>query len=197
VAEPAAPDVYVPLQQSGTTAMTIAVRAARDPATLAAEVRGAIAALDPALAISETFSTSELVARSTALPRFRTQVLTTLAIVALALAVVGVYGVLSFFVAQRRREIGIRLALGATPRGITRFVLRTGLAATAIGSVIGVLAALPLMGLLREQLFEVSPSDPVALIVAPALLLVTALIACYVPARRATRLEPAATIRPD
>jgi putative ABC transport system permease protein len=197
LAEPAAPDVYVPLQQSGATAMTIAVRAPRDPATLAAEVRGAIATLDPALAISETFSTSELVARSTALPRFRTQVLTTLAIVALALAVVGVYGVLSFFVAQRRREIGIRLALGATPRGITRFVLRTGLAATAIGCVIGVVAALPLMKLLREQLFEVSPSDPLAFIAAPGLLLVTALIACYVPARRATRLEPALTIRPD
>ena len=195
--EPAAPDVYVPLQQSGTTAMTVAVRAARDPATLTGEIRAAIADLDPALAISETFSTAELVARATALPLFRTQVLTTLAVVALGLAVIGVYGVLSFFVAQRRREIGIRLALGATPRGITRFVLRTGLTATAIGSLLGVLASLPLMKLLRDQLFEVSPSDPIALILAPALLLITALIACYVPARRATRLEPAATMRPE
>jgi putative ABC transport system permease protein len=195
--EDAPPEVYSPLEQTGSSAMTVAVRTSRDPASLAGEVRDVVRSLDPALAVSEMFTTRELVGRATAAPAFRTQLLTAFALVALGLAVAGVYGVLSFFVAQRRREIGIRLALGATPGGVRRYIIRRGLSAAALGTIIGLAAAVPLMRLLGDLLFGVKPDDPMAFAAGPLLLLGAALLACYLPARRATLLDPVATIRTD
>ena len=197
LAEATPPEVYMPWGQGGANSMTVAVGAPRDASSLAVEVRSAIAGIDPALLISEMQTTRELMARATAVPAFRTQLLSAFAFVALGLAVSGVYGALSFFVAQRQREIGIRLALGATPRGVRNYIMKRGLSSALLGTAIGLAAAFPLMRLLGDQLFGVTPSDPVAFITAAALLAATAVVASYVPARRATLLDPVATIRSD
>jgi putative ABC transport system permease protein len=193
----AAGEVYVPLEQSGPTTMTIAARTTRDPALLAGEIRGVIGALDPALPISEVFTTRQLVQRSTALQTFRTQLLTVFAIIALGLAVIGVYGVMAFFVAQRSQEIGIRLALGASPTDVRRLVVRRGMTAAMAGTVLGIAAAIPLTHVIEGLLFGVTPNDPVAYAFAPLLLLATALAASYVPARRATRVDPLTAMRAE
>jgi putative ABC transport system permease protein len=197
LAEAVPPEVYVPWAQGGSMSMTFAVSAARDAASLAAEARRAIAGIDPALVVTEMQTTRELVTRAIAVPAFRTQLLTVFALVALGLAVVGIYGALSFFVAQRQREIGIRLALGATPRGVLSYIMRRGLSSALLGTAIGLVIAFPLMRLLADQLFGVTPADPVAFVAAATLLAATAGLASYVPARRATRLDPVATIRSD
>ena len=188
-------EVYVPIAQSGPTVMTFAVRTSRDPAHLPAEIRGAIAALDPLLPISEVFTTRQLVQRSTAMQTFRTQLLTAFAVVALGLAIVGVYGVMAFFVAQRSQEIGIRLALGASPAVVRRLVIGRGMRAAVLGAALGLGVSIPVTRLIGGLLFGVTPSDPIAYALAPVLLLSTALLASYVPARRATRIDPIRAIK--
>jgi len=193
-----APDeVYMPMEQRGAPAVTFAVRTEHDASALREQVRVIIADLDPALPVAELLTTNELVARSVALPAFRTQLLTAFAVLALLLAVSGVYGVVAFQVGQRRREIGIRLALGATSREVRRLVVRRGMSTVALGCGIGVVAAFPLMRLLQDALFGVTPGDPLPYVIAPAVLLATALAASYLPARRATAFDPVDTIRGD
>ena len=193
----AAGEVYVPLEQSGPTTMTVAARTTRDLAALAGEIRGVIGGLDAALPVSEMFTTRQLVERSTALQTFRTQLLTAFAGVALGLAVIGVYGVMAFFVAQRSREIGIRLALGASPTSVRRLVVRRGMTAAMVGTALGIGVAVPVTRLIEGLLFGVTSADPVAYAFAPLLLLATALIASYVPARQATRVDPLTAIRTE
>ncbi|HSC25833.1 MAG TPA: ABC transporter permease [Vicinamibacterales bacterium] len=193
----AAGEVYTPLEQSGPLTLTMAVRTVRDPGSLASEVRGAVGALDPALPIFEVFTTRQLVAQSTAVPAFRTEVLTTFAVVALGLAVIGVYGVMAFFVAQRSHEIGVRLALGASPADVRSLVVRRGMTAAAAGALLGIAASVPVTQLIGGLLFGVTPHDPVAYGVAPLLLLATALLASYLPASRATRVDPLAALRAE
>jgi putative ABC transport system permease protein len=188
-------EVYVPIAQSGPTVMTFAVRTSRDPAQLPSEIRGAIAALDPSLPISEVFTTRQLVQRSTAMQTFRTQLLSAFAVVALGLAIVGVYGVMAFFVAQRSQEIGIRLALGASPAVVRRLVIGRGMKAAGLGATLGLIVSIPVTRLIGGLLFGMTPSDPIAYALALLLLLSTALLASYVPARRATRIDPIRTIK--
>jgi putative ABC transport system permease protein len=193
----AAGEVYIPLEQSGPTTMTMAVRTSRNPASLPGEIRGIIGGLDPALPLTEVFTTGQLVERSTALQALRTRLLTMFAAVALGLAVIGVYGVMAFFVAQRSHEIGIRLALGASPVNVRRLVVRRGMTAALIGTALGMAASVPVAQLIEGLLFGVTPRDPLAFAVAPLLLLTTAFAASYVPARRATRVDPLSAIRAE
>ena len=190
-------EVYVPLEQSGPTVMTIAVRTERAPQTLAGEIRGIVGTLDASLPISEVFTTGQLVQRSTAMQTFRTQLLTAFALVALGLAIVGVYGVMAFFVAQRTQEIGIRLALGASPTALRRLVVLRGMKAAVIGAALGLLVSLPMSRMIEGLLFGVTSGDRVAYLLGPLLLLSTALVASYVPARRATRVDPVQAIRTE
>ena len=191
-------EVYMPLEQLGASAMTFAVRVRDgDAGELRAQIRGIVHEMDPSLPVAELYTTSELVSRSTALPAFRTQLLTGFAAVALLLALAGVYAVMTFHVTQRRREIGVRLALGATAREVRHLVVGRGAKLVALGCLIGVAAAFPLMGLLREVLFGITPRDPLPYAVAPAILLATAVLASYLPAHRATAVDPVETMRTE
>jgi len=127
--------------------------------------------------------------------RFNFLLVGVFALAALVLAMAGVFGVLAYSVAQRTREIGVRVALGATPGGILKMVLGQGLVTVAIGMAIGLAGALLLTRTMRSMLFEVSPNDPVTMVVIALLLLFIALLASYIPARRATRVDPMIALR--
>ena len=130
-------------------------------------------------------------------PRFAAAVLTAFSALALVLAATGLYGVLTYNLSQRRREMGIRVALGATRAGILRLVLREGLAITAAGLVLGIGAAWGVTRVMRSLLFGVTPTDPASFVIAPLALLAVALIACLLPARRASVVDPAEVLRSE
>ena len=140
---------------------------------------------------------SELVLASVARPRFNTFVLGAFAVVALALAIVGVYGVMSHAVTQRTREIGIRMAIGAAPSHVLAVVLRQGLTLTGVGAAIGVLAAAGLTRYLQSMLFELTPLDPPTFLAVAMLFLVVGLTAACLPALRASRVDPLVALRHD
>jgi putative ABC transport system permease protein len=172
------------------------VRTSGDAGALARTLVLDAAVLDPNLRFAAV--TLDSLLRMWMLPsRVAAVAATTLAILALGLACIGVYGVLSFIVAQRMREIGIRMALGADARGIIALVLRDGARLLAIGVLTGGACALPAAPLLGRLLFDVSAFDPATMITVPFVLAVSALGACYVPARRASRLQPLTVLRAD
>jgi putative ABC transport system permease protein len=143
------------------------------------------------------FTTRELVDRSTGFQRFRTTLLAAFAGLALCLAVIGVYGVMAYYVAERAREIGIREALGATPGEVRSLVIRRGMLAAALGVALGMVVAVAATRVLSTLLFGVEPLDAGAFTIAPVVLLATALIASYLPARRATRVNPLVAMRDE
>jgi putative ABC transport system permease protein len=174
----------------------IAVRSAGNAAALAPVVRAVIRELAPSAAV-ETFVLSRRVAESVDQPRFATAVLVTFALLALALAAVGLSGVLSYSVSQRRRELGVRAALGAAKSDLVRLVIREGLGATMTGLAAGLLAALFLTRLMQSVLFGVSPEDLVAFAAAPTILIPIAVVACWLPASRAARTDPIEALRSE
>jgi putative ABC transport system permease protein len=170
--------------------MTFVVRTTGDPLAMLPAIRGQIAALDPNRPVVDARPMEDLVASSAGVARFSTVLLGVFAAAGLVLAAAGMYGVMSYHVTSRRREIGIRLALGARPRGLLLDVLRSGLRLTAFGGAIGLAAAWRLGELLRVQFFQTAPHDALTFVSVAALLLTTALLACCLPARRASRLDP-------
>ena len=189
------PVVYTPHAQYGPESMTMIVRASGDPAALLPELKGALTAMAPGVAIGRARTMADRVAANVSQPRFRTLLLTIFAGVSLLLAAVGLYGVVAFSVSQRRAELGLRIALGADPRRVLRLVLREGMTPVAIGILIGLGGAALLARVMRTLLFEVDPFDPVTFLAVASALACVGLIACYVPARRATRVDPALTLR--
>ena len=177
--------------------MSLVLRASGDPLALAAPAREALRAIDPNQPIAHVETLSELLAASVAPPRNNFLLLSVFAAVALTLAMVGVYGLLSYTVVQRTPELGIRLALGGQPGDIRLLILRDGLRLVAAGVLVGVPAALVLAHGLRTLLFGVAATDPVTLFGAVATLVAVAAIACYVPARRATRVDPMVALRSE
>jgi predicted permease len=175
--------------------MTFVVRAAGDPLVLLPSIRAAVAALDPNRPLVDARPMRDLVARSADLARFSTTLLAIFAAAGLILAAAGVYGVMSYTVTSRRRELGIRLALGARPRTLLLEVLRNGLGLTLVGGMVGLAAAWLLGDALRAQFFKTAPHDPFTFATVSVLLLITALAACCLPARRAGRLDPIAALR--
>jgi putative ABC transport system permease protein len=194
-AEPVAATVFVPYAQRTTRSMKLVVRTTGEPAALAAAVRAEIRAVDPNLAVADITPMTELVARSLTAPRFYTSLLALFAGIALVLAATGVFGVMSYAVAQRSREISIRLALGAVPRDMLRMIVGQALGLSAIGVVLGLIAALGLGRFIRGQLFGVTVADPVTFGVVPLVLVASAILASFLPARRATKLDPANALR--
>jgi putative ABC transport system permease protein len=172
----------------------LALRTVGDPAALAPAVRRIVNELEPTAAVEIT-PLPDRVAASVAQPRFATTVLVTFAVVALALASVGLYGVLTYSVAQRRRELGVRAALGAARADLIRLVLREGLRVTAVGIVVGLVAAAAATRLMQGLLFGVGPLDAMAFAIAPAVLIPIAVVACLVPAARAAATDPADALR--
>jgi putative ABC transport system permease protein len=191
------PELYMPYQQRPVAGMTLVVRSSGDPLALAAPAREAIRAIDPNQPIAHVETLSDLLAASVAPPRTSFVLLSVFAAVALALAMVGVYGLLSYTVVQRTPELGIRLALGGQPADIRLLILRDGLRLVLAGVLLGVPAALALAHALRSLLFGVAPTDAVTLVGAVATLVAVASIACYVPALRATRVDPMGALRSE
>ncbi len=187
--------IYVPFVQNPFWAADIAVRAHGNPSALGGALREQIRAIDSALPVAEVRPMAEVIGSSIAQPRFRTTLLSLFGGAALLLAAIGIYGVLAYTVAQQTREIGIRMALGANPGTVLRLVLGRGLRLAGAGTVIGVLAALMLTRLLGSLLFDVSATDPLTFAAVAGLLLGVALLACYVPARRAMRVDPMVALR--
>ncbi|HUL72237.1 MAG TPA: ABC transporter permease [Vicinamibacterales bacterium] len=176
-------------------AMNLVIRTSSDPEAMSAALRTTVRDLDPLLPIATPRTLSSIVASSVGPRRFTTTLLAGFAVVALVLSAIGVYGLVAFSVGQRAQEIGVRMALGSTPGGIMRLVFRQGLALTLAGAVVGVIAGLFGAELLGSLLFDVSRHDPLAFVVAPVVLLAAAALACYVPARRAVRVDPVAALR--
>jgi putative ABC transport system permease protein len=195
----AVPLVYVPFAQGleGTTNMYLAVRAAGDAVALAAPIRHRIARVEPDQPVASVQTMEGRLAASVAQRRMQMQVLGGFALMAALLAAIGIYGVTSYAVAQRAREIGIRLALGARRGDVIALLLRQGLALVAAGVAVGLAGSFRITGVLQTMLFEVSPTDPAVLAAIVMLLTATALIATYVPARRAARVDPLVTLRAE
>ncbi len=182
--------LYVPLAQMPNSAMTLVVRTRAEPAAMIAAIRQQILALDPEQAVFKVATMEELISDSTALRRFSMMLLGLFAALALLLAAIGIYGVLAQLVAQRTHEIGIRMALGAQARDILKLVVGHGMALTIAGIVVGLAGAFGLTRLMANLLFAVEPTDPTAFLTIAFLLGLVALLACYLPARRAARLDP-------
>ncbi|MPZ19382.1 MAG: FtsX-like permease family protein [Luteitalea sp.] len=195
-------DVFHPHRQFAVAAnrnwaLTYTVAAAVAPETLVPAARRELAALDPRLVLYQPASLAASVGRGTAQRRFTTVVLASFAAAALALAALGLFGVLSYSVRQRRRELGVRMALGARRVDVRRLVLRDGAALTVSGIVIGLVVSVALTWLLASLLFEVSPLDPVAFAAAALILGASALLACWIPARRAAAVDPMDGLREE
>jgi putative ABC transport system permease protein len=199
VADPAECVVYVPLSQGGRFSVFAVFLRTRDGSTQAASslIRERLREIDPALPAYGFRAMSDWVDTSSARTRLRTWVLALLAAVALALGMIGIYGVLAYLVTLRRQEFGVRLALGAQPNSLLRLVLGQGLGLATIGIAIGLLGAVMLTRVLETLLFGVSALDPVTFLGVSILLLFAVLIACYAPARRAARVDPIAALRAD
>jgi len=187
--------IYVPFVQNPFWAADIAVRVHGNPSALSGALREQIRAIDSALPVAEVRPMAEVIGSSIAQPRFRTTLLSLFGAAALLLAAIGIYCVLAYTVAQQTREIGIRMALGANPGKVLRLVLGRGLRLAGFGTAIGILAALMSTQLLNSLLFGVSATDPVTFAAVAGLLLGVALLACYVPARRAMRVDPMVALR--
>jgi putative ABC transport system permease protein len=192
---PPVPEIYEPAARRPFSGMTFVIRTAGASETLATPIRKVIAQLDPAQPMTRPTSMDEHLARSLARPRFLSTLVAGFAALALTLSVVGIYGIMSYSVAQRTREIAIRTALGAQPGDVMRLVLSKALQLSVVGSAIGLTAAASLTRVLSSQLFGVTASDPLTYLVVVGLLLVLALVAGAVPAWRALRIESASALR--
>jgi predicted permease len=192
------PEMYVPFTQPQWPSMLtthVAVRSTADTATLSAAMREAVHAVDPDLPVANLALLTTLVDQSMTQPRFAMLLLASFAGLALLLAAIGMYGVISYSVTQRTQEIGIRMALGAARTNVFRMVLAEGARLTGLGIVIGLAAALAVTQLMKSFLYGIRATDPITFVAVSALLVVVALLACYLPARRATHVDPIVALR--
>jgi predicted permease len=191
--------VYTPLAQTPPAggSEVLLVRGVRDPETLAASVRAAIRDIDPELAVFGVEPLRETVGRSVARQRFILLLLGVFAAVAIALALVGIHGVLSYVVARRTSEMGIRMALGATRARVLGLVAGQGARLAVLGLALGLAAALAVTHLLRSQLYQVTATDPVTFATVAIVVFAVAMLACYAPARRATKVDPMTALRQE
>jgi putative ABC transport system permease protein len=187
--------LYFPFAQLPWGNMNLLVRTAGDPHNMVASIRAQISAADPDQPVTGILTVEELMNGSRAQPRFAMFLLSMFSGTALVLAVVGIYGVLAYSVAQRRQELGIRMALGAKKSDILQLVVRQGLRLTAIGVAIGLVAAAVLTRLMSSLLYKVGTWDPVTFLIAPLVFLLIGILASYLPARRAITVNPKEALR--
>ena len=191
------PTVYVPYRQMDVTPLYLLVRSSGDAPAPVPAILAAIREVEPDASLPEASSVQQILARPLARPRFNALLLSLFAGAAVLLAGVGIYGLMASLVGQRTRELGVRLALGARPVDVLRLVLREGMLLTLAGVVGGLMVAFVGARALAAVLFEVKPSDPVTFIGVTGLLLLVAAVACFVPARRASRVDPLRALRAD
>ncbi|NIR42708.1 MAG: ABC transporter permease [Gemmatimonadetes bacterium] len=189
------PWLYLPLDQQPARGQTILLETSTPPSSLVRPATEAVWSIDPDQPVTRVATLSELLGSAVAVPRFRTVLLGLLAGLAIALAAVGVYGVLAHAVAVRAREMSIRMALGAEPGDVVRQVLRRGARLAVIGLALGLAASIAGLRVLNAFLFEVRPTDPMVAALAAAFLAAAAVLASYLPARRASRMDPVAALR--
>ena len=198
--KPAGPELYFQVRQVASRGflgsnVNFVVRASNDFAPMEGSIRNAVRELDSSLPVYNLRSMEELVSRSMVQPRFLALLLASFSGIALFLAAIGIYGVMAYSVAQRTQEIGVRMALGARPFHVLRLVLGQSLVMLVIGTVIGLAGAFALTRLMSTLLFEVSATDPLTYVSVIGLLAVVALLACYIPARRAAKVDPLVALR--
>ena len=190
------PMIYIPVRQSGPGAI-MAVRTKVPPLSVLPGIRNTLAGLDQGYSVDHAYAINDLLDVALARPRFLAAVLSALSACAVLLAAVGLFGVLAAVVRQRAHEIGVRMALGATPAAVRALVFRQAVVLASAGLMIGLTVALLSTRVLRAQLFDVSPTDPVTLVATAVGLLVIAGLAAYLPARRATRIDPISVLRAE
>jgi putative ABC transport system permease protein len=203
-AEEARPEVDLPYSQlepgfmtMWARGLTLVVTSSLPSSALLQTARARLAALDASMPMTEVQSVAALASEAVAQPRLRTALMGTFALLALTLATVGVFGVLSYFVTQRTQEIGIRMALGARASDVIGMVVRQGIVLALVGVAIGLVAAVPLSRLMEELLFEIKPTDPATFAAVAVVLAAVAGGASYIPARRATRVDPVTALRAE
>jgi predicted permease len=190
------PDVYLNMRQTDLWSVALlVVRAKRAPAPLIADIRAAMKGFDPAMASNEFTTLDQIVDRAIAPRRFITGILSSFSSFALLLVAIGLYGVIAYSVSQRTREIGIRLALGAQRGDVMRLVVGEGLRLAGVGVAAGLAAAFFVARVLQSQLFGVTATDPFSYAITALILGAMVLLACYVPARRAARIDPMEALR--
>jgi len=195
--QPPMSEMYLHVEQDAWRSMTVVARAAGDSAALAGPMRQAVWRIDPDLAIDRVASADQLAWNSIGRPRFYSALAAILAALALALALIGIYGTISYAVGSRVRELGIRIALGARPGAVVAMVLRSGMRLAAVGVALGAAGAWAASRLLERFLFGITPTDVPTFLAAALLFVGTAMLACYLPARRAARLDPVRALRTD
>ena len=189
------PELYIAYKQNPRPTAMLVIRTTYDPTNLIATIRNEVQSLDSTLAIYSVRTLDQYLAASVAQPRFNTLLLGIFAAVALILTSVGLYGVMSYTVTQRTHEFGIRMALGAKPGDVLKLILKQGMGMTLIGIALGLAGAFALTRVAESLLFGVSATDPLTFLVVSAFLLAVALLACLVPARRATKTDPMVALR--
>jgi len=194
---PIVDEMYLPLAQNPGATATLIVRSQSDPESLVAAVRQELGKIDSNLAISGIQSLDDVLALSVAQPRLVMQFVGIFAGFALLLSAIGIYAVMAYTVSQRKRELGIRMALGAQRWHILGLVIRHGMVLALVGVVCGIVISLALTRLLAALLFDIRASDPPVFSAAACLLVITALLACYFPAWRASRLDPMVVLKYD
>jgi len=192
-----APQVFRPHAQETDDMLDVIVRTSSGPQTVAASVRSAIQSMDKSVARFNVTTVDQQLGEQTAARLFQTSLLGLFSLAALLLSAIGIYGLMHFFVAQRTNEIGVRMALGARQVNVLALVFRQGLTLATVGIAVGILGAFALTRLLSTLLYSVTPTDPATFATAPAILLVVAALACWIPARRAARIDPMLALRHD
>ncbi len=193
----AKPEIYVPYLQLTLPSMALVVRTSSDPTQMFNAVRQKVLSLDPEQPVYNMKTMEQYISASIAQQRFSGTLIGVFALIAVILAVLGIYGVIAYSVSQRSRELGIRIALGATPGHILKLVVRNGMTQVLIGVTIGLAASLFLTKVISSLLYGVSATDPTIFVAIPALFIVVALTACYIPARRATKVDPLSVLKAE
>jgi len=191
----AGPEIYLSLLQDPMQSLYLVARSQADSATLTPLMENSVWSVDKNLPLTDVKTMTEVISATVSEPRFHTWLLIAFAGVGLVLTLIGIYGVISYSVSQRTHEMGVRIALGARPQGVLRLVIKQAAKLAVIGSACGLLGSLALTRLLGSQLYGIKPSDPVTLVCAALLMLAIALAASYIPARRATRVDPMIALR--
>jgi predicted permease len=194
---PSVPHIYVPLGQFAPVNAVVFLRSSVDSEPLGEAVRRAVESVDPNVPVHSISSLDQIIARSVADRRFALQLLSVFAMAALVLAAVGIYGVMSYSFSQRTHEVGVRVALGAQRRDILRLALGEGLLLVLVGLATGLVGAMIVTQVFRSLLFQVTPGDPATLACVSAILACAAFLACYIPAQRATRIDPLTALREE